>query len=193
MPAKLIATAEGVTSRWIAHREVAYCSSSAVSGRGCGLADVVVAIRCVVLGRNSCCQASTTNPARTATVLANRIGRGPGTPIVRMVSLPGEQAVGLSDVTPALLGWSTCGFCGSRLPVCTLQERPGGRLFVKSTRLPVWMIAEEATIGKANVVDEKQSEGEADQAGCNAELPIEPRQIARGECEWSHQQQRDQH
>src|SRR5215510_8702772 len=193
MPAKLIATAEGVTSRWICHREVAYCSSSAVSGRGWGLADVVVAARCVVLGRNSCCQASATSPARTATVLANRIGRGPGTPIVRMVSLPGERAYRRWTLRPPSWAGQHADFAGLACLAAHTAREAGSRRRSTSTRLPAWIIAEEATIGEANVVDEKQSEREADQARCDPQLPIEPRQIDRREREWGDQQQRDHH
>ena len=54
-------------------------------------------------------------------------------------------------------------------------------------------IGEQAALGKADAVDQDRPEGEADQARCHAEPPIEFRQIDSRECKRRRQDQRNQH
>src|SRR5689334_19921420 len=131
-------------------------------------------------------------------VLASRIGRGPGTPIVRMGLLPGRRGVGLlAKVTPAILHRSTRGCRLLALDCSLIAASSGGDAEVatqkKSVRLPDRIIAEQATVGKADVVNQKQAEGETDKARGNAKLPVEPRQVRCAEREWGDQQHGDQH
>jgi hypothetical protein len=97
-------------------------------------------------------------------------------------SLPGERVVGLSrNVTPAIARRSTSGL-GRRKNhtrgVAAWPDRSArgrrGNARTASVRLPGRIVTKQATLGEADVVDEKQSEREADEARCDAELPVEP-------------------
>src|SRR5918997_736381 len=55
-----------------------------------------------------------------------------------------------------------------------------GRL---SVRVPVRVLGEEAAFSKPNIIDEVETEGEADQSGCNAKPPVGTRQVICSVCE----------
>jgi hypothetical protein len=86
MPAKLIATAERVASRWTAHKAVAKRSSSVVNARGWGCSAGVLTVCAAGFttdrGRTSCSHAAPTVAASATTTPANNNDREPGMPIV---------------------------------------------------------------------------------------------------------------
>ena len=86
MPAKLIATADRVASRWTAHKAVAKRSSSAVNAGGWGFSArvlTVCAAGCTTdRGRISCSHAAPTIAASATTTPASNNDRPPGMPIV---------------------------------------------------------------------------------------------------------------
>jgi hypothetical protein len=86
MPAKLIATADRVASRWTAHKVVAKRSSSAVNAGGWGFSARVLPV-CVAgcatdLGRASCSHAAPVIAASATTTPPSNNDRAPGMPIV---------------------------------------------------------------------------------------------------------------
>jgi hypothetical protein len=86
MPAKLIATANRVASRWTAHKAVAKRSSSAVNAGGWGFSArvlTVCAAGCTTdRGRTSCSHAAPVIAASATTTPASNNDRPPGMPIV---------------------------------------------------------------------------------------------------------------
>jgi hypothetical protein len=86
MPAKLIATAERVASRWTAHKAVAKRSSSAVNARGGGRSADVLTVCAAGFttdrGRISCSHAEPMVAASATTTPASNNDRARGMPIV---------------------------------------------------------------------------------------------------------------